>query len=169
MTLLAYLAGPDVFLPNALEIGAAKKSICQAHGFEGLFPLDDAGIEVPADGHDIFRGCVAMMERADLVIANMTPFRGLSMDVGTAVEIGFMFARGKPVFGYTNVAADYADRIPPDGMSVEPYGYFDNLMCDGTVAASGGTVVRTDVAEADRFTDLRGFEEAVRQVARLLA
>ena len=36
-----YLAGPDVFLANALALGARKKEICRAHGFDALFPLDD--------------------------------------------------------------------------------------------------------------------------------
>ena len=36
-----YLAGPDVFLPNAKEIGGIKKEMCREFGFEGLFPLDN--------------------------------------------------------------------------------------------------------------------------------
>jgi nucleoside 2-deoxyribosyltransferase len=91
------------------------------------------------------------------------------MDAGTAVEIGFMHARGRPVLGYTNVAADYEARVAADGMAVEAFGFFDNLMCEGVVAASGATVVRTDVAERDRFGDLRGFEACVHQAVGLLA
>ena len=30
-----YLAGPDVFLPNAKEIGKLKKELCEKYGFEG--------------------------------------------------------------------------------------------------------------------------------------
>ena len=37
-----YLAGPDVFLPNAAAIGAAKVALARRYGFEGLFPLDNA-------------------------------------------------------------------------------------------------------------------------------
>jgi nucleoside 2-deoxyribosyltransferase len=37
-----YLAGPEVFLPDALAIAAAKKRLCAAHGLEGVFPLDPA-------------------------------------------------------------------------------------------------------------------------------
>ena len=164
-----YLAGPEVFLPNVAEIASAKKEVCRRYGLKGLFPTDDGEAGPTAlDGRAIFNGCVAMMERADLVIANMTPFRGPSMDVGTAVEIGFMHARGRPVFGYTNVATDYAARVTPDDMMIEAFGLFDNLMCEGPVVASGGVVVRTDVPEAERFTDLHGFEECVAQAARLL-
>ena len=37
-----YLAGPDVFLPDAVEIGRQKAAICAAHGLAGLYPLDNA-------------------------------------------------------------------------------------------------------------------------------
>ena len=30
-----YLAGPEVFLPDAVQIGQAKKRLCAAYGFEG--------------------------------------------------------------------------------------------------------------------------------------
>jgi nucleoside 2-deoxyribosyltransferase len=35
-----YLAGPDVFRPNAKEHGEKLKAICLKHGLEGLYPLD---------------------------------------------------------------------------------------------------------------------------------
>ena len=36
-----YLAGPEVFLANALEVGNAHKLLCKKYGYEGLFPLDN--------------------------------------------------------------------------------------------------------------------------------
>ena len=166
-----YLAGPEVFLPNAVELGEAKKAICRAHGFEGLFPLDDPESRLvgAADlGAAIFRHCVDAVTRADILVANMTPFRGPSMDVGTAVEMGIMFALGRPVFGYSNAAEDYSARVTPDGYLVEDFGYADNLMCEGAVLASGATVVRTEVAAGAALTDLKGFEECLRQAAGML-
>lgn len=51
-----YLAGPEVFLLNAKEIGKRKKALCRKYGFEGVFPLD---VEVDAGGqqnlHNYFR------------------------------------------------------------------------------------------------------------------
>ena len=35
-----YLAGPEVFLPDAIAVGAEKCRLCAEYGFEGLFPLD---------------------------------------------------------------------------------------------------------------------------------
>src|SRR5690606_8586836 len=40
-----YLAGPDVFRPDARERGRELKALCAEFGIEGLFPLDQ---EVPA-------------------------------------------------------------------------------------------------------------------------
>ena len=37
-----YLAGPDVFLPDAVEIGRRKAAIRARHGLIGLYPLDNA-------------------------------------------------------------------------------------------------------------------------------
>ena len=50
------------------------------------------------------------MRTCDLLIANLTPFRGVSTDAGTAFEVGFMRALGRPVLGYTNTIADYRER-----------------------------------------------------------
>src|SRR5258708_1028231 len=46
----AYLAGPEVFLPDAAEIGRRKKELCRRHGFEGLYPLDAPAPRPPAGG-----------------------------------------------------------------------------------------------------------------------
>ena len=37
-----YLAGPDVFLPDAVDIGRRKVELCARHGLTGLYPLDNA-------------------------------------------------------------------------------------------------------------------------------
>ena len=35
-----YLAGPDVFLPNAAEVAAAKQAVCGKLGLDGVHPFD---------------------------------------------------------------------------------------------------------------------------------
>jgi nucleoside 2-deoxyribosyltransferase len=165
----AYLAGPDVFFPNPLEIGEAKKAICARHGFEGVFPLDAElrleGLSPEEQGHRCFDAMVELMDSSDLAIANLTPFRGPSMDVGTAVEIGYMHGRGKPVFGYTNVAEDYADRVLPDGFVVEPFGLADNLMVEGPIYLTGARVLRARVPRAEIYTSLEAFKRCVIEAA----
>jgi nucleoside 2-deoxyribosyltransferase len=51
-----------------------------------------------------------MMDEADAIIANLTPFRGPGADPGTAYELGAMAARRKFCLGYSNDPSVYADR-----------------------------------------------------------
>ena len=170
-----YLAGPEVFLPNAQQIGEQKKRICFRHGLEGVFPLDAVPDEAerPQDtGFAIFEICISMMNDCQLAVANLTPFRGVSMDIGTAIELGYMFGMHKPVFGYTNVIEDYMTRVEESDLGgelqVEDFGLVDNLMCEGVIRRSGGEVIRRNVAPDARLSDLQGFEDCVRQAVRVL-
>ena len=89
-----YLAGPEVFLPDAVDIGRRKVELCTRHGLIGLYPLDNA-IDPTANDASlrIFRGNEAMMIEADAMIANLTPFRGPGADAGTVYELGYMAGR----------------------------------------------------------------------------
>ncbi len=169
-----YLAGPDVFWPNALEAGAAKVALCQHYGCTGLFPLDselDLETLPPYDaGLAIYRANIALMQRADLVIANMTPFRGPSMDVGTAFELGYMSALGKPVWGYSLDGRFYSDRVAGDdaatdidGMTIERFDMADNLMLIGAIDDSGGRLV-CEPADHSLDAHLALFEKLLRLV-----
>lgn len=172
-----YLAGPDVFLPDAVEIGAAKRRLCATHGFEGLFPLDTEVGQTDEDGVSgaIFRGNVEMMRRADIVVANLTPFRSVSADPGTVFELGFAFALGKAVYGYSNVAAELSERVArhfgrdpepgmdgrlyaADGMAVENFRQVDNLMMAEAVRACGSRIIIPAGSVADPLRDLTAFE-----------
>ncbi len=149
--LKAYLAGPDVFLPDAAGNAAAKITICAQHGIIGRAPLNDdaealAALDDAATWRLIYRQNIAMMETCDIVIANLTPFRGASADAGTLIEVGWFLGRGKPVFGYSNTAdlfdarsrqqvAAMADPLP--GLAIEGFGLPDNLMIAGAVSYGG--------------------------------
>ena len=107
-----YLAGPDVFLPDAVELGRRKVALCARHGLTGLYPLDNAVDLAAKDASlQIFRGNEAMMSGADAIIANLTPFRGPGADAGTVYELGYMAGRGRLCLGYCNDPAPYADRV----------------------------------------------------------
>jgi nucleoside 2-deoxyribosyltransferase len=160
-----YLAGPDVFLPDAVAQGERKKEICRAHGLDGRYPLDVAalppGLAPRAQAQTIFAAMIRLMDACDAGIANLTPFRGPSMDVGTAVEIGYLHARGKRVFGYTNEPRDYARRVAADGLLVEDFGLCDNLMIEGAIAR----VVRASQTAENLLGSLEAFELCVREAA----
>src|SRR5881394_131423 len=108
MALNIYLAGPEVFLPDAIAIGTTKREICARHGVRGLFPLDEAvDLAAPDASLRIFKGNEAMMDAADAIIANLTPFRGPGADAGTVYELGYMAGRGKRCLGYSNDPSPY--------------------------------------------------------------
>ncbi len=148
-----YLAGPDVFLPDALAVGARKRALCAAHGFEGLFPLDGNGVEPEASAKRIYDANIDLLRRSDGLVANLTPFRGISADVGTVYEVAYALALGLPVFAYTEDPAHLGTRIRAafksgadtayagDGMIVEDFGLPDNLMIAEGISAQGWPMI----------------------------
>ena len=177
-----YLAGPDVFLPNAAEVGKIKQMLCRRHGFIGLFPLDNevsANTSVPLS-KAIFDGNIAMLNEADAVVANLTPFRGVSADVGTVFEIGYGFACHKKVYGYSNVRTRLIERVQEfvsgtletrpdgrlyagDGLAVENFDHFDNLMiAEALLASSGENIILPTTAVDDPWRDMQTFERCLR-------
>jgi len=175
-----YLAGPEVFLPDAQEIGAAKKAVCAQYGLEGLFPLDGgldlSGLTQRQAGLAIYEANIALIEAAEACIANVTPFRGPSLDPGTAYEIGHVRGLGKPVFAYSNDSRLFAARTRAfcgvhgardgDGLLIEDFGLTDNLMIDGAAAQSGGAVICCGKEGA--LGDLAAFRVCAARVAETL-
>src|SRR4051794_21916363 len=111
-----YLAGPDVFLANARDVGSRKRAICMRHGLVGIFPADEEDVRnpglAPRDcGLAISRTMERSMRSCAAMIVNLTPFRGPSADVGSAYEMGFMRALGRPIYAYTNDARPLLDRV----------------------------------------------------------
>ncbi len=161
MPMRIYLAGPEVFLPDARFVGDAKKALCTRLGHQGVFPLDEDG---PGDWRSIAARCEAMIRRCDALVANLSPFRGTGADPGTVYELGFAAARGLPVRGYTGDARVLKDRVGacPHGMAIEDFGLAENLMLEGAITESGGSMVRLQAA--DPWRDLAPFEAALRQL-----
>ena len=175
-----YLAGPDVFLPNAIELGRRKVELCARHGLVGLYPLDNK-IDLTATNASfaIFKGNEAMMDAADAIIANLTPFRGPGADGGTVYELGHMAGRGKPCFGYSNDPSTYAERVrlfgevtaragrlvDAAGLTVEDFSLADNLMMIHALDRHGGALVTPQARPADIWQDLTTFEACVRLAA----
>jgi nucleoside 2-deoxyribosyltransferase len=178
-----YLAGPDVFLPDAVDIGRCKVALCAAFGLTGLYPLDNAiDLKATDASLQIFRGNEAMMQSADAIIANLTPFRGPGADAGTVYELGYMAGHGKLCLGYANDPSVYADRVrgftevtPHDGiltdalgLTVEDFGLADNLMMIHALDHYGCALVTPRAKPADIWHDLTAFESCVRLAAERL-
>jgi nucleoside 2-deoxyribosyltransferase len=93
-------------------------------------------------------------------IVNLTPFCGPSADFGSAYEMGYMRAFGRPIFAYSNDDRPFLDRVTAyctgyerirptgvhedrDGMAIEPFELHYNLMIVGGVIASDHAACRT--------------------------
>jgi len=180
-----YLAGPEVFLPNAREQLDRKIALTRA---AGLVPVSPGDLTIPETPTKRERGLAIsaideqLMHSADAIIANLTPFRGIAADTGTVFELGFMCGLGKLVFAYSNTAADhfsrtrdyYGGRVAlsadghlrgPDEMLLEDFDMAENLMLDGGVERRGGRVIMRDVPPERLYTDTAAFEECLRLLA----
>ena len=123
-----YIAGPDVFEPDSIEIGKTLVELCTKYGYEGLYPLDNV-VDFSQSKHkiaqDIFDANVSMIKKADIIIANLNQFRGKEADSGTVWECGFAHALGKEVYAYMDDTSDYIDTFNSD----EKF-HMDGYICD---------------------------------------
>ncbi|WP_341677147.1 nucleoside 2-deoxyribosyltransferase [Niveibacterium sp. SC-1] len=152
-----YLAGPQVFLPDAAAHFDRARSLCAAHGHEALTPLDGTAQGAAA----IYAANLALIHAADAVLASLDPFRGFEPDSGTVFEVGYATALGKPVIGYVRDARSLRQRLTPegnthdaDGLQVEDFDLPLNLML-----AVPCRIVEGALAEAIAALDTRHNEE----------
>ena len=185
MSLKVYLAGPEVFLPNAREQLDIKIALTRA---AGLIPVSPGDFIIPPKptkrefGRAISEIDERMMDSADAIIANLTPYHGINADTGTCYELGYMCAQGKHAFAYTNVADDLRTRTVgyyqgdvhtdasgrlrgADGLAVEDVDMADNLMMQGGVERRGGQVIVHAAAVDQLYTDTTAFEACLRLLA----
>lgn len=145
-----YVAGPDVFRPDARENAELVRNLLREEGIIALIPIDNEVSFLNKSPNvvamEIYSKNVAMIDHADAVLANIEPFRGDHMDPGTAFEIGYAVARGIPVYCFTpHAGTSIVDRVEGvtsggvmrdnSNMLVEDFGYTENLMI--TVPAQG--------------------------------
>jgi nucleoside 2-deoxyribosyltransferase len=178
MTATAYLAGPDVFLPNVVAHAARKVEICRLLGLRALPPLNE-DVVTTAKSQDVWRAIyakdIAIMERCDIVIANLTPFAGASADAGTLIEVGWFLGKGKPIFGYSNTSESFEARMRRqlgDGhadLGIEGFHLPDNLMIVGAVQSGGYPIFVPSDGEARGIDALDVFEACAAAAARSVA
>jgi len=137
-----YIAGPDVFEKESIEIGEKLSNLCSAYGYEGLYPLDnviDFKQEKQKIAKDIYEANIALIHQADIVIANLNSFRGYESDSGTVWECGYAHALGKKVYGYLSREGAYKEQFKnslcedgilydSDALVIEDFDYPLNLM-----------------------------------------
>ncbi|MBA2649787.1 MAG: nucleoside 2-deoxyribosyltransferase [Legionella sp.] len=181
--LQVYLAGPDVFMPNCIDIGNYKKQLLAAAGYIGHFPLDPLIPDFKPNqetAYNISKGNETSMDQCQIILANMTPWHGSpSMDVGTAFEVGYMSCKAKfrpldtLIIGYYegDVEQDYSKRVAQyynhqiieqkdgrvtdiTGVTLENFTLCENLMIPAAIKKTGGDIFLS-------------FEEAVNNISLL--
>jgi nucleoside 2-deoxyribosyltransferase len=140
-----YLAGPWVFAQHPAEISDRLARLCETAGLVAMLPYEEMPDTKSVGASTICRENTNRIRTADAVVADISPFRGPHMDPGTAMEIGYAAALGKPVFAYTNSPGPLIQRIrcedtgtgwrDANGSLVEDFGLPDNLMIGCTLAA----------------------------------
>jgi nucleoside 2-deoxyribosyltransferase len=102
--------------------------------------------------------------------------------LGSAYEMGFMRALGRPIFAYSNDSRPFLERVRAfcgdavrlrpsgehedlDGTAIEPFGLDDNLMLAGGIAESGGCLITETAPPPKRYTSLAAFERCVARAA----
>ena len=145
-----YLAGPDLWFPDAEAHDLRKRTLVEAAGFKALTPFDNATHEIePSEvmARELYAETAQRLRQAGALIANLTPWRGPGADPATAYACGYFAALGKPVFAYLNISdeaeADYRDRVDrlmgaqpdaagvlrdPDDCEIEDFALPENLM-----------------------------------------
>ena len=131
-----YLAGPDVFRPDAPDWLQQARALCVRYGFEPLTPSDHDETTAPG----IFRANLELIRQADSVVANLNPFRGAEPDSGTCFELGYALALGKQVCAYAAQLGTLRERVAragyadagathdTQGQAIENFGLPLNLM-----------------------------------------
>ncbi len=159
-----YLAGPDLFRPDVLEWAERVRTLCRGEGHEALIPLDGT----QTNAADIYRSNLRLIGEADVVLANLNPFRGSEPDSGTCVEIGYALALGKPVIGYAETLVPLRDRLhaagpgadgcyrDAAGWAVENFGLPLNLMLAVPVQLEQGGIEAALRAVSQRWGDPSG-------------
>ncbi|AZT84889.1 nucleoside 2-deoxyribosyltransferase [Marinobacter sp. NP-4(2019)] len=172
-----YLAGPEVFFPATEHqaIVAEKKRLLREYGFEGVDPLDTElafsdDEAKPERGLRIYQANRELMDSCDAIIANLTPFRGISADPGTVFEVGYMIGQGKPAFGFTLDSRRYRERAGSTELdelshTIEDFAMSDNLMIEGGISESGGQLFAADQPGEHRFFSAELFRRCVRALA----
>jgi nucleoside 2-deoxyribosyltransferase len=100
-----YIAGPQCFYPRGYSQWHGYRKLAEFYGFTVVLPndyplkLDHADPRKNAD--EIFANLRDVIEKTDIIIADLEHFRGSEPDGGTLFEMGMTFAGGGLLYGFT--------------------------------------------------------------------
>jgi nucleoside 2-deoxyribosyltransferase len=191
-----YLAGPMIFEADPDRYFRVMKDICRGHGLEGIGPLDNQlQLDGVASGNAlnmrIYHADCGLMETCDAGLFCLDGFRETpEMDPGTAFEVGYMRALGKPISGWTQQPEPYPEKVAAfsealwdealiedeteahggaksglmrdkNGIMVHSHGCVQNLMIEMAIISAGGHV------HADKDW-MHAFDRSAAELAHIL-
>lgn len=135
MSDLVYVAGP-LFDEGERWWLERVEEVVVAAGFSTFLPHRDNPSKTASNVEEIFRSNRANLDACAFVVASLN---GLTTDDGTAWEIGYAHARGRPIIG---IHTDWRSRFPDEVV---------NLMIERSLAH----LVHSLVELGERLVDFR--------------
>lgn len=133
------------FYSNHSQLYQSIRSACESRGYRALVPVDSLSADKPPLTHyQIFRNNILMIDSCDCVLANLTSFIGQECDSGTVFEIGYAFAKKKPIVAFfedeRSIFNDRCGSHVDKTATLEDFGLSHKLMlwnaCDNIVHGS---------------------------------
>ena len=82
------------FHPDSWDIAESERQVCDRYALEGVTPFDPVGgrafNRTAERAREIYQGCVELLNGCNGLIVNMSPFRGPSIDIVAAFEMGYI-------------------------------------------------------------------------------
>lgn len=160
-----YLAGPECFSNDFKHHYDFLKQCCIRNGLIPVVPLDEDDpvfdIPIPDRGRAVAKACLKVMRTCQVVLANVSPFRGIFADPGTCVEIGYAASLQKPIFAWTDDTRPLIERMKQAGLVaghnqdvfgcwIEDMGLPDNCMIHGLAYDTFGSAEDASLAISAR-------------------
>jgi nucleoside 2-deoxyribosyltransferase len=172
-----YLAWPDVFkwwtIEQKKEIANEMKEICQKYGFQWNYPLDNEidGTDKENIRKHIFSANIKMMNKSDIILANISAFRWPHSDIWTGFEQWYMFWAWKPIYWYNRPNISLVERIwikDENWDDVEDFENSENLMIEEGIKQSWWKIIfaENEAWSSDKLIFLKNFEETIQTVRK---
>ena len=139
-----YLAGPSVFLENSTDTARSQIATCSNLSLVGVHPLREVieeldgtlppGVQSPDNrtDQDWYQADVDKIHESAGIIAEISAFRGPSMDPGTAFELGYAVSRGLKVALWSDTwNTTYHGRVEADTQLATEKGIASDVLGPG--------------------------------------
>ena len=100
-----YIAGPECFYSEGYTLWWAQRKLAEYRGIPVVLPTSTAlkldHEDKRKNAKEIFDDLIVQVSRTTAIIADLDTFRGNEPDGGTIFELGWMYAKGSRLYGYS--------------------------------------------------------------------